>query len=272
MKKNTPLNLGKRLASYGALTMAIAGISDATGQITYTDVDPDETLTGTRFLLDLNGDAITDFEISNDGVFSGVTPGTTARIYTSNDVLGMNAGGNYNYPFALEEGEVLDSGASTWITNSNYQTLNWQGCAYTNSQWCDGQVDKYAGLRLNVGGEQFYGWVRMDIPADASSITIKDYAVNTVAGEGILAGEQELVGFEDIAFNNFEHFINNDVLTLKASTALENVVIYNISGQVVLNKALSSLTETVDLSAQATGVYIAKVTIDGAEKSFKISK
>ncbi|MFT5077990.1 MAG: hypothetical protein ACI825_001445 [Planctomycetota bacterium] len=59
---------------------------------------------------------------------------------------------------------------------------------------------------------------------------------------------------------------------MKAASAMENIVVYNLNGQVVLNRVLSSTTESIDLSSKATGVYIAKVSIEGAEKSFKISK
>ena len=275
MKKTTSNKLSKKMASYGALAIAIAGVSDATGQIDYTDIDPDEVLTGTRFLLDLNGDGTTDYEISNDGAFSGVTPGTTARVYTSNSssILGLNAGGNYNYPFALSEGAPIDDAQTTWITNTNYQTLNWMGCAYTNSQWCDGQVDKYLGLRITIGADKHYGWVRMDIPSDASSITIKDYAINTVANEGILAGETATAGIANNNFKGFNYFVDkNNQLNLSANISMEKVSLHNTLGQQVVSQKLSNTNETVELSGLQSGVYIATVSIDGASKTFKIVK
>jgi len=274
MKKITSNKLSKRVASYGALAVAIAGASDAYGQIDYTDIDPDEVLTGTRFLLDLNGDGTTDYEISNDGVFSGATPGTTARVYTSNSssILGLNGGGNYNYPFALSEGAPIDDAQTTWIANANYQTLNWQGCAYTNSQWCDGQVDKYLGLRITIGTDKYYGWVRMDIPADASSITIKDYAINTIANEGLLAGETTTAGVTDNNFEGFNYFVSNNQLNLSANTSMEKVSVHNTLGQQVVSQKLSNTNETVELSGLQSGIYIATVSIDGASKSFKIVK
>ena len=41
MKKTTSSKLSKQLAKYGALTAAILGVADASGQIVYTDVTPD---------------------------------------------------------------------------------------------------------------------------------------------------------------------------------------------------------------------------------------
>ena len=60
MKKTTKKNLSNRLARYGALTVAIAGVADASGQIVYTDLDPDFSGggAGSFHLLDLNNDMI----------------------------------------------------------------------------------------------------------------------------------------------------------------------------------------------------------------------
>jgi hypothetical protein len=76
----------------------------------------------------------------------------------------------------------------------------------------------------------------------------------------------------DQVFNNFEYFTSNDVLTINAASAMENIVVYNLNGQAVLNRVLSSTTESIDLSLQATGVYIVKVSIEGVKKSFRIIK
>lgn len=54
MKKNTSTKLAKRLAKYGALSAAVLGVADASGQVTYTDVSPDLVLElGEVFDVDL---------------------------------------------------------------------------------------------------------------------------------------------------------------------------------------------------------------------------
>ena len=68
MKKITPQKLSKKLAQYGALSMAIAGVADANGQIVYTDITPDHDQSMGNYLLNVNSegslsDAIDDFEI-----------------------------------------------------------------------------------------------------------------------------------------------------------------------------------------------------------------
>ena len=58
MKKNTSTKLAKRLAKYGALSAAVLGVADASGQVTYTDVSPDLVLElGEAFDVDFTGAA-----------------------------------------------------------------------------------------------------------------------------------------------------------------------------------------------------------------------
>lgn len=78
--------------------------------------------------------------------------------------------------------------------------------------------------------------------------------------------------FENKAFT---HFYNkdSDVLTITSSTlAFENIEIYNLLGQQVVNKISSQTTETVDMSSLEDGVYLAKVTIEGRTQTVKILK
>ncbi|WP_347374165.1 T9SS type A sorting domain-containing protein [Aequorivita sp. Q41] len=113
----------------------------------------------------------------------------------------------------------------------------------------------------------------MDIPADASSITIKDYAINTVANEGIEAGDMgSTAGVADNNFEGFKHFVTNNQLNLIANTSMENVSIHNLLGQQVFTEKLSSTNEVINLSGLQAGVYITAVTINGTTKSVKIVK
>ena len=66
MNKTTSENLSKRLKHYGALSLALAGLVDANGQIIYTPVDPSNgttTMNNTPILIDLDNSAPTEFDI-----------------------------------------------------------------------------------------------------------------------------------------------------------------------------------------------------------------
>jgi len=81
-----------------------------------------------------------------------------------------------------------------------------------------------------------------------------------------------ILGIEDNLFNNFNHYITNNNLVMSASSSLENIQLYNLLGQEVFSKSLSNTNETINIASLDTGIYIAKVSIQGKSKSFKIVK
>jgi len=271
MKKITSKKISKRLAQYAALTVAIAGVSNASGQIIYTDVDPDFGGDGLNYQLDLDNNGIMDYDIDHR---PGASTANAIRVFNSeyNAILGLNAGGNYNYPFALFYSDAISNGASTWIYHSVLQTLNWSSCSYTNSQWC-GVTDRYLGLQFHIDGALHYGWARLDVPLDPSGWLIKDYAYNTTPDEPILAGQTVILGTGDQSFNDFNYFVDvNNHLNLRANAPFESVQLFNVAGQQVVSQKLANTNEVVDLASLTTGVYFATVAIDGNTKSFKIIK
>lgn len=97
--------------------------------------------------------------------------------------------------------------------------------------------------------------------SDENSVLLDDILVY-----GVLA-------VADQSFNNFNYFVNgNNELNLSANTAMESAVLYNVLGQQVISQKLSNTNEIVNISSLNSGIYIAKVTIDGNSKSFKIVK
>lgn len=273
MKKTTSKNFSKRLLQYGALTVAALGVSDAAGQIVYTDVDPDTTVdVGGTFSVDFVGGGLESASISNP---DGLAGGNAAIVFPSagGAFVGITAG-SYQYPALLADGDVIDD-ASGYTSAGNRGDLNYYGCAYSNSQWCGTVVDGYLGMRFDdlINGTTHYGWVRFDTDVSGSNlIVVKDFAYNSTPDEGIMAGEG-LLGVGDNQFEDFSYFVNDrNSLVLKSNTALENVVIYNLLGQQVISQKLSNTNETIDLDSYETGIYIAKVSIEGQSKSFKIIK
>lgn len=84
----------------------------------------------------------------------------------------------------------------------------------------------------------------------------------------------ENLGIRESQIAGFKHFYNastND-LTLSADQAFSQVGLYNILGQQVISKQLSSTEETVNLSSLNTGVYLVNVEVNGQLATFKIVK
>ncbi len=271
MKKITRKKLSERLLQYGALSAAALGVADASGQVVYTDVDPDAVLNvGEDYIIDFTA-ALTEFTVTNP---DGLAGGNAAIVFPSSGgaFLGITAGG-FEYPALLNEGDVID-GAAGYTANGIRGDLNYYGCAYSNSQWCGAVTDGYIGVRFVFNGNTHYGWARLNTDVNGSNlITVKDFAYESSPGVGIEAGDDGGLGVNDNTFNDFEYFVDaNNLLNLSATNSMEKVVLFNILGQQVLSQKLSNTSETVNLSSLKTGVYIATVTIDGNSKTFKIVK
>ena len=272
MKKNTSTKLAKRLAQYGALSAAVLGVADASGQVTYTDVNPD-------IVLDLGGTFDVDFtgavpegnvQISNPADLAG---GTAALAFPSSGgaLVGFTAGG-YEYPLVLADGDVIDD-ASGYTTVGVRGDLNYYGCAYSNSQWCDFVEDGILGVSFQFNGNTHYGWVRMDTDVGADDvITVKGFAFEATPDTAIVAGDEGTLGNNDNNLNGFAQFVADGQLNLKANTAMSSVAIFDITGKQVISQNLTSTNAQVNLAGLNTGVYIAKVSIGSTQEAFKFVK
>lgn len=83
------------------------------------------------------------------------------------------------------------------------------------------------------------------------------------------------LGTNDFKKNQLSHFYDkaNGVLKLESSTLnLKNVAVYNILGQNVLSKSLTSLNENINLNSLNDGIYVVKIKVGDGEKTIKLLK
>lgn len=82
------------------------------------------------------------------------------------------------------------------------------------------------------------------------------------------------LGVKDFTASNFTHFVDqNGFLQLSSpKSPLQNVRLYNLLGQQVVNQKLSSTSESIDLNSLNSGIYIVQAQVQGKTKSFKIVK
>lgn len=271
MKKTTTSKFSKKLAKYGALTAAIAGVADASGQIVYTDVTPDFAGTsGDEYFLDIDNNGTDDFRIFNVvGSYSQINL-FAQPLTASNDVLASNNSNNYGYPFALSSGAPISNNTNYWLNNgysSGYLSMNYYSCGYGN--WCS-VTDKYLGLRFNIGGNTHYGWARLDVPNNAAdSWTVKDYAYNMTAGDPINAGQQTL-SIETSELSATRIVALNKTIGLYDLTEAIDYTLYDISGKNVLAGNITGHTSTIDANGVSTGVYF--LELKGIESKAVIRK
>ena len=165
MTKITKKDFGKKLSKYGALSLAIAGVADATGQVVFTDVDPDFVGgLGDSFAIDFNDDGTDDIQVlqSNNGNYELVQALPTA----GNGVIAASNGG-YLYASNLAEGAVIDASGAFGSFGSFCA-----GVGYTGSQFC-GAGEGFIGVQFDVAGATHYGWVKASAEDSSSKVLLK---------------------------------------------------------------------------------------------------
>ena len=282
MKKTT----SKKLFNYSAMSAALLGATGVIGQIGYTDLEPDEVINaGESLNIDINGDGISDFSAH---VINGFGDGLGARLITAPDIDPVAGGagstgngfagiatGEYRYVSNLIEGSTLDQNAS--IQTNARGDLNLSSCAYNNSQFCDGVVDGYMGVTLNLDSNTHFGWIRVDVAEDASTFTIKDFAIETTPDTAIEVGDMgdgtpPPLSLEDNVIEGLSSYVANNALTINARNPLESIAIHNLSGQVVISTELTNATEIIDITSLSTGAYIASIQSEGTITAIKFVK
>ncbi|WP_040281203.1 T9SS type A sorting domain-containing protein [Psychroserpens damuponensis] len=274
MKKTTlkhSNNLSKRLAQYGVLSLAIAGVSEANGQIQYTDVDPDFVGTlQSSFDVDFNGDTIVDAVIEQTSFSSsgGGNIQLMRAIAPVGNGIAANIVGNYTYGVNVPYGSAI--GSTTTVASFGDMC---QAGGYTNSGFCGTTADSYVGVAFDISGSTHYGWVRLEMGSSSSNFTVKDFAYEQTADASINAGDG-LLSVDEFANNTFTHSYNKDTnnLTLNSSLPLSSIEVFNILGQRVINQSLSQSNEVIGMSNLQDGMYIAKVSVKGQTQTIKIIK
>lgn len=263
MKKITSKNLSKRLTQYGALTAAIGGIAEASGQVIYTDItDVGGPVFSYELNLDNDGAGNHDFTIE-DWKITTATNSSALKIWikAGNAVAGSKP--SYVYPFALDSGAVIDA-AQPWQSNSGnsqWQTMQFldaggNGCQYA-SKWCD-VTDKFLGLRFDIGGNTHYGWARLDAPGsnDTSTWTIKDYAYEATPDSAITAGSGILEIDENDLVSKVRVVSLNKSIGLYHLPEVTNYRLFSMTGQEVLKGVITESTHVIEAKTLASGVYI----------------
>lgn len=199
-----------RLKTYSALAAPFAIAVSANAQIVYENIEPDVTLSGTSatHALDIDSDGITDFIIGQENYSYTYTGYTTQYFVKGNFIMqGDNTIGSVacinkqivfssysatTYPFGvlLQEGDLIDENLS-FNQASDYKILA-MSAVYSFTYKGGEFIGSTGFLPIRFQGKKglHYGWVRLSVADDASSITILDYAYHKKHDKPIKAGEQ----------------------------------------------------------------------------------
>jgi hypothetical protein len=262
----------KKLKSYSALAGSmIAAGATADAQVVYTDVSPDLTINAGGFYnLDLNNDGTIDFKIEQRSgtIYSyfqydaiGVLPEASMNAV---DTLGMECANAAGPGFSVDATRNwVDSTAmaTQFPPTASALAATIPAMGYTIGNFM-GQSGKFLPLRFNMGGDTYYGWVRLDVAADALSFTVVDYAYRNSPDAPSITGLTTDVGVAESSINGVNIFAyeKNISVKLDSSMPVEGVItVRNTLGQVVLSEKIVNAETLLNLDQQKTGAYMVSV-------------
>ncbi len=211
MKENKKDN---KLSNYFALAGAVIASNSLNSQIVYTDIQ-DVTIDSTSapFLIDFDNNSVPEITLAVQNV-----NGSTTYYGIPVTYQGALAVGNLGSSVAL----IGASGSGSGSSSSGFQitALNADDPISANQAFGSSSynvlaadilvdaglagtfpyqfgpflaaTDKFIGASFTINGEIHYGWVRLDVSADATTITIKDFAYNACANAPINANQQAI--------------------------------------------------------------------------------
>jgi hypothetical protein len=134
-----------------------------------------------------------------------------------------------------------------------------------------GVSDKFLGVKFVAGANTHYGWVRLDVAGDASTITVKDYAFNAFPDGEILAGQ--MVGLENIAVDEkvtVKTTLNEALINVTPDLIGGTVNMYNMSGQLVASTSIQDVDTKLSFEGIETGIYTVAAQFDAGQVTKKV--
>ena len=93
-------------------------------------------------------------------------------------------------------------------------------------------------------------------------------------GYGLYFDAKTVLGVEENSFEDFKFYPNpaQDILNISAIENVENISIYSLLGQKMIQVSPNKNNPSIDISSLATGLYIMQVGVNGQSATYKIVK
>ena len=115
----------------------------------------------------------------------------------------------------------------------------------------------------------------LNISADGTTVVGAGRDANNQRVGFILKLEPTILGVEDHSTaQEYTYYPNpvQDVLHIKSPDSFERVMLFNINGQLIIDKAVNSTKEELNVSGLSSGIYLVKVLGYNSVETFKIIK
>ena len=271
-----------RIKKYSAMAGAFIATSAVNAQIQYTDINPDQVVDGNNspFMLDLDGDMVDDMMFSAgfvSGTYYGGLVSYSGNVAVASAANGIVGSSGSLGPLAsnLSLGSVVSSGAS-FVSGSQVALaadLNLTGMISTNIQTGNfmGATDGYLGIAFDISGSTHYGWVRLDVASDASTITLKDYAYNGTADGAINAGQT--VGLDNVPVEdkvNFKPMLDKALINVTPDLFGSEITLVDMTGRELSSTTIKDVNTTINYNGADAGIYMIVVKAAAGSVSKKV--
>ncbi|MCB9195863.1 MAG: T9SS type A sorting domain-containing protein [Flavobacteriales bacterium] len=284
MKKTVTLD--SKIKQYASVACGITAVTSASAQVVYTDVNPDATITAggatSQYAVDFDNDGSFDvafamFTGSQTGTypysgynipytldytvgvatFGTAAPATNGWLASSGNVAGLSAGSRIGSSATFNGsqgsmGGVFNTYLGAPISNSfgPYSSGNFLG------------AEKYLGVRFDINGAVHYGWVRVEMSADATTMIIKDYAYESTPETPINAGSQaSMVSVDELASQVTVRNINNNLNIKLEGINNADLTVVGLDGKQYINQVVGSV-DVVSLGDLSTGIYLVNISTE----------
>ena len=92
--------------------------------------------------------------------------------------------------------------------------------------------------------------------------------------DNVIFWDGVIIGTEDFSTTNFGVYPNpvQDVLNIRSIATIDTIAIYDVLGKLVQMVTPETISPSIDMTTLSSGVYLVKVTIGDASKTFKVIK
>lgn len=258
------------------LIVSLLASSLSYSQVIYSDVNPDLVLTAASPAvganIDLNNDGTEDIQIQA----AEIEHPTYGTFNTSATVMLSETGAIQADPVqttyetkALADAYFVDPTATNWVDTATGIGINNLFAVDLNmavsGQFDAAAGDKYIGVRFPVGAETFYGWVLINVTDNAATTTIKEYAYNSTAGQGLYTGHTN--GLQNIVYSNWTAGVNGQSIVIGSSVDGEYTVT-DASGRVVATGEVVNGKATAEVGQ--SGIFVVSFSGDAGFGTKKV--
>ncbi|MEZ5012827.1 MAG: T9SS type A sorting domain-containing protein [Chitinophagales bacterium] len=268
----------KKLHYYAAGAAAFLALHPGEANVVYVDLDPDVTIGGEGAFYSLNIDgnggddmAFTVYSATGYITYYSLPVSFTVKLaglapLGDNELLGnMTSSFGYTFVYAhkLEVGEGINSEDSF---TGGYATLALNisvfGFPYAQQGAWAGAEMGYLGFRIADGENWHYGWMRLSVAEDASSLTIHDYAYDDAPDQAIFTGQEATEIFENPLTKTTVYSFGNTVFVAlpEAFSGEAGLNIFDLAGHLVYSDKNIGQTMSVALDQIASGNYFVEIS------------